>query len=63
MTEHKLGLNRHLIGHDLRLLYPTPSGWKALCECGEVFRGVRQYAATDRWHAHRDEIAEERGLL
>jgi hypothetical protein len=51
-----------LIGHDCVQVYPVASGWRLRCECGEEFRGVRQYVVTDRWYAHRDEVAEERGL-
>ena len=58
-----LGLDRGLIGHDLVHIEVMPSGWRAWCECGEQFRGVREYAATDGWYAHRDEVAEDRGLL
>ena len=53
---------RALIGHDLRQLYPVPSGWRALCECGEIFRGIRQQHVLDRWHAHWDEERENAGL-
>lgn len=51
-----------LIGHSLREVYPTPSGWRARCECGEEFRAVREQNVLDRWHAHFDEERENRGL-
>lgn len=51
-----------LIGHDLRQVYPVPSGWRTLCECGDIFRGITQQHALDHWHAHWDEERENAGL-
>jgi len=50
------------LGHALIHLDPRPSGWHAECECGEVFRGVREYVVLDCWHAHLDEERESRGV-
>jgi len=57
-----LGRGQALIGHDLRQLYPVPSGWRALCECTTEFRGITKQHALDRWHAHWDEERDNAGL-
>ena len=56
-----LGRGR-LLGHDLVQIYDTGPWVWARCECGEEFRARRESTVTDRWHAHRDEEAENRGL-
>ena len=53
---------RALIGHDLRQTWVQTGTWRALCECGEMFRALREYAVVDLWRAHWDEERENAGL-
>jgi hypothetical protein len=45
-------------GHRLYTSFPSPSGWKMVCTCGHVARGVNQAHAFERLVEHEEQAGE-----